>query len=62
MTDKKIRTWPCSVCRDPTNNDLWNVRKLDSYVTFNPGVIKDIAQQACDAMNDSFDWGRGYEK
>jgi hypothetical protein len=59
MSDRKERTWPASLCADPNDSALWNVRGLDGVVVFAPGVpSRRIAQQACDALNQHFDWGR----
>ena len=55
----KDRTWPASVCVDPTDASLWNVRGIDGIVAFTPGVpSRRIAQQACNAINAHFDHGR----
>lgn len=57
MSDFKERTWPASVCRDPQDERLWNVRALDGFVVFSPGVSKAIAEQARDGMNEHYDFG-----
>lgn len=54
----KTRTWPASVCADPTNERAYNVRTLDGTVAFTPGVESRIAVQAADAINQSYDHGR----
>lgn len=55
---QKKRTWPASVCQDPQDNALWNVRGIDGFVVFYPGVpSRRIAQQAYEAINEHFDHG-----
>lgn len=54
----KVRTWPASVCVDPDEPSLWNVRAIDGLCVFKPGVSQGIAKQACDAINEAFDHGR----
>lgn len=53
----KDRTWPANVCTDPENDKLWNVRAIDGFVVFGPGVSKVVAEQACAAINEHFDLG-----
>lgn len=57
MSDEKERTWPASVCRDPQDERLWNVRAIDGYVVFYPGVTKHVAEQARNAINEHYDHG-----
>lgn len=57
MSDRKERTWPASVCVDPQDAKRWNVRALDGFIVFYPGVSKGIAEQARDAINEHYDFG-----
>lgn len=57
---EKVRTWPASVCADPEDPALWNVRGIDGLCAFNPGVpSRRIAVQAWEAINEHFDHGYG---
>lgn len=60
MADQvKVRTWPASVCIDPTDKRLWNVRAIDGFVVFKPGLeSREIAVQAWEAVNAHFDYGK----
>jgi hypothetical protein len=54
----KERTWPASVCQDPTHPTLWNVRGIDGIAVFTPGLeTKSLARQACAGINAHFDHG-----
>lgn len=53
----KERTWPASVCVDPEDVTLWNVRAIDGLCVFKPGVSRAVAKQACEAINEHFDHG-----
>lgn len=57
MSDSKTRTWPASLCEDPTDPRVFNVRKMDGFCVFTPGVPRGIARQACEAINQHYDWG-----
>lgn len=54
----KERTWPYTICVDPTDRSLFNVTGLNCVVIFTPGVERRIAKQAYDALNTAFDWAR----
>lgn len=57
MTDKP-RTWPAALCVDLHDERLFNIRQLDGMPVFRPGVERRIAQQAWEAINQHFDWGK----
>ena len=58
MSESKTRTWPASVCEDPADPRVFNVRKMDGVVVFTPGVERRVARQACEAINLHYDWGQ----
>lgn len=57
MTDKP-RTFPASVCADPTVKALFNVRGITGYVVFAKPVNRETAQDAADAINAHYDHGK----
>jgi hypothetical protein len=52
----KTRTWPASICQDPTDPRLWNVQDIAGHCVFAPGLeSRDHCVQAWAAMIQIFD-------